>query len=79
MILDIRGQCQEHEPPHVVDIDTNNEGGHWPDLPCEGTVIAWDVAGECDECPHVADGEYFPEETAYIPEHDCEPDEDANT
>ena len=75
MILDVRGQCQEHDPPHVVELNTDRAGRDFPELPCDGTVIAWDVEGECD-CGEDVSGEYFPEECLTLPDHECDEDED---
>lgn len=74
-MLAIWGECQEHDPPHFVDIDTNAEGGNWPELPCDGTVDTWEIVGGCDECGYNHTGEYFTDEDHYVPEHECEDEE----
>lgn len=72
LIMDVYAQCQEHEPPHTVTLNTDS-GGELPPLPCDGTAIAYEVDAECD-CGRDFSGEYFPDER--LPDHQCDEDED---
>ena len=71
MLMDVWGQCSDHEPPHVVDLNTTISGGEFPPVSCGGTVTVYEVTGQCDECGEDVSGEYFPDEYPYMPTHQC--------
>lgn len=70
MELHIQGMCSEHDPPHVVDLITDRNGGDWPEAEC-GILAVYDVTGECDCGEFEVDGEYSPAVNHYMPYHEC--------
>jgi len=57
IMVEITGECDDHDPPHTVSVDRDRV--EFPDPPCGGTISEYDIIGECFTCGEEIDGMYF--------------------
>lgn len=57
IMLEITGECEDHDPPHDVYLDTDRLD--LPDPPCGGNISVYEVTGECHTCGELIDGEFY--------------------